>query len=275
MEIYYIVIAVIVFFMIKNISAFFIFSKKLYLGFYLILGVFLLMVVFNQILPRFIGRANIVIDIGDIINVTLISGAAVYFYHYYLEVKVINPVTIFYFYFELTAAFFLVFLTAALENSHLLSAIAHLNVFIYSIIVISIMFIEVFINKSHVNKIRFFAILTMQASFLIMTLFKTLVLPIPVILYAGIFSMVIVMEIEMLFQTKIEEKGEKVLFDLSDLKEKDRMIIELLFRGLEYKEIAVETNLKVNTIKKYINRIYKEYGVKNKTELMNYFLNRK
>ena len=48
-------------------------------------------------------------------------------------------------------------------------------------------------------------------------------------------------------------------------------IINLLRKGLEYKEIAVEQKISMNTVKTYIKRIYKKCNVNNKIELLNIF----
>jgi signal transduction histidine kinase/DNA-binding NarL/FixJ family response regulator len=55
------------------------------------------------------------------------------------------------------------------------------------------------------------------------------------------------------------------------LTEKEKVIIRLLLKGLEYKEICHKLEIPYNTIKKSIQTIYKKCGVKNKMELNNIF----
>jgi DNA-binding NarL/FixJ family response regulator len=49
----------------------------------------------------------------------------------------------------------------------------------------------------------------------------------------------------------------------------ERHILELLAKGLFYKEVAEELNLTVNTVKQYCHSIYKKLEVANRTEAVN------
>ena len=73
--------------------------------------------------------------------------------------------------------------------------------------------------------------------------------------------MIVLLEFEIIFKAK-NNVTVAYTFNFNDIKEKDKRILELLFNGMEYKEIATKTGLTLNTIKKYINRIYREYDVK-------------
>jgi DNA-binding CsgD family transcriptional regulator len=55
------------------------------------------------------------------------------------------------------------------------------------------------------------------------------------------------------------------------LQKKYKDVIELILKGYEYKEIGVELNMSINTVKKKIQKIYRECGVQNKIELFNLF----
>ncbi len=77
------------------------------------------------------------------------------------------------------------------------------------------------------------------------------------------------------------ELGERALAQSRSLKElfsvrqtpafSDREIevCEALLRGLEYKEIALETGLSLSGVKKRVHSIYSKFGIQNRTELTN------
>jgi DNA-binding CsgD family transcriptional regulator len=50
---------------------------------------------------------------------------------------------------------------------------------------------------------------------------------------------------------------------------KENKIVKLLLRGYEYKEISHMLAISINTLKPYINKIYKRFKVHNKVELIN------
>lgn len=52
---------------------------------------------------------------------------------------------------------------------------------------------------------------------------------------------------------------------------KEYEVLQLLATGLLYKEMAVELNRNINTIKKHCKSIYKKLGVRNRTEAVNKF----
>ncbi|MCB0644660.1 MAG: response regulator transcription factor [Phaeodactylibacter sp.] len=64
--------------------------------------------------------------------------------------------------------------------------------------------------------------------------------------------------------------------DLEKLTNREKEILELLSRGLLYKEIAdqVEPNITEGTVKQHIHKIYKKLHVNNRTEAINKFLGR-
>lgn len=51
----------------------------------------------------------------------------------------------------------------------------------------------------------------------------------------------------------------------------ERHILELLAKGLFYKEVAEELNLTINTVKQYCHKIYQKLEVSNRTEALNKF----
>jgi DNA-binding NarL/FixJ family response regulator len=66
------------------------------------------------------------------------------------------------------------------------------------------------------------------------------------------------------FQT---EKAPPQYFDT--IHPQERRILELLAKGLFYKEVAEEMNLTINTVKQYCHSIYKKLAVANRTEALN------
>jgi DNA-binding NarL/FixJ family response regulator len=51
----------------------------------------------------------------------------------------------------------------------------------------------------------------------------------------------------------------------------ERRILELLSKGLLYKEVADELNITINTVKQYCHAIYQKLAVSNRTEAINKF----
>lgn len=58
------------------------------------------------------------------------------------------------------------------------------------------------------------------------------------------------------------------------LSPKERELLELLAKGLLYKEIAVRLDITPGTVRQYIHRIYEKMHVQNRTEAINRFFNR-
>jgi two-component system, NarL family, response regulator LiaR len=54
----------------------------------------------------------------------------------------------------------------------------------------------------------------------------------------------------------------------------EQKVMELLAKGLFYKEIAEEMDLKISTIKQYCHSIYKKLNVSNRTEAVNKYFQR-
>jgi DNA-binding NarL/FixJ family response regulator len=54
----------------------------------------------------------------------------------------------------------------------------------------------------------------------------------------------------------------------------EKKVLELLAKGLFYKEVADEMDLKLNTIKQYCHAIYKKLEVSNRTEAVNKYFKR-
>lgn len=62
-----------------------------------------------------------------------------------------------------------------------------------------------------------------------------------------------------------------VLNDEQILSKREIEIIELLSKGLLYKEIAANLNISIGTVKQHLHRIYDKLHVQNKTEAINKF----
>jgi len=62
--------------------------------------------------------------------------------------------------------------------------------------------------------------------------------------------------------------------ELKLLGKREKEVLDLLSRGLIYKEIAEQLGIATGTVKVHINKIYKKLHVQNKTEAMNKYLGR-
>jgi two-component system, NarL family, response regulator LiaR len=60
---------------------------------------------------------------------------------------------------------------------------------------------------------------------------------------------------------------------MAHLTPKERAVLELLAKGLFYKEVAVELNITINTVKQYCHIIYQKLEVSNRTEAVNKYFN--
>jgi two-component system, NarL family, response regulator LiaR len=61
------------------------------------------------------------------------------------------------------------------------------------------------------------------------------------------------------------------MINLKLLTPTETVILELLAKGLMYKEMAAMQKVNINTIKKHCKSIYKKLKVRNRTEAANYF----
>lgn len=61
---------------------------------------------------------------------------------------------------------------------------------------------------------------------------------------------------------------------LENITEKENELLNLLSKGFLYKEIAMQMNIGIDTVKKHCGNIYKKLHVSNRTEAINIFLNR-
>jgi DNA-binding NarL/FixJ family response regulator len=55
---------------------------------------------------------------------------------------------------------------------------------------------------------------------------------------------------------------------------REKELLELLAKGLLYKEIALRLHVTAGTVRQYIHRIYEKLHVQNRTEAINKFYNR-
>lgn len=70
--------------------------------------------------------------------------------------------------------------------------------------------------------------------------------------------------------------GRNQLFkELELLGKREREVLELLSKGLLYKEIAKEMGITIGTVKQHIHSIYQKLHVQNRTEAINKYLGRK
>lgn len=60
--------------------------------------------------------------------------------------------------------------------------------------------------------------------------------------------------------------------DMSRLTEKEKEIVHRVIKGLNYKQIAQELKISINTLKTHMKNIFSKYGVNSKIELNNQFL---
>lgn len=64
---------------------------------------------------------------------------------------------------------------------------------------------------------------------------------------------------------KIPGPGQKILFDLTD---RETEILQLLVRGLSYKEIGTQLDISVNTAKKHVINIYNKLHVNSRAQAL-------
>jgi DNA-binding NarL/FixJ family response regulator len=75
-------------------------------------------------------------------------------------------------------------------------------------------------------------------------------------------------------QTEITEAATENNIDVGIIKKyniskKEADIMDLLFKGLMYKEIAAKLNISVNTVNTHTKKVYKKFNVQTKSELIN------
>jgi DNA-binding NarL/FixJ family response regulator len=69
-------------------------------------------------------------------------------------------------------------------------------------------------------------------------------------------------------QNQLTKKNDLELLELSD---RELQVLQALSKGLLYKEIALELNIAIGTVKQHIHKIYKKLQVNNRTEAINKF----
>ncbi len=70
-----------------------------------------------------------------------------------------------------------------------------------------------------------------------------------------------------------QKQGRDASTGLQELSDRENEVLELLSKGLLYKEVALELNLSIDTIKKHTSHIYRKLNVQNKTEALNKYNN--
>ena len=70
------------------------------------------------------------------------------------------------------------------------------------------------------------------------------------------------------------DRTKSTLPDLDLLSPRENEVLKHLSKGLLYKEIAEELNIKTGTVKQHIHNIYKKMHVQNRTEAINQYLGR-
>jgi DNA-binding NarL/FixJ family response regulator len=78
--------------------------------------------------------------------------------------------------------------------------------------------------------------------------------------------------IEKVFMLLVEKNGSTV--KLRQLTCCEQKVLEQLSAGRLYKEIALDLNITIDTVKKHCSNMYKKLEVNNKTEAINLFLGR-
>ena len=58
---------------------------------------------------------------------------------------------------------------------------------------------------------------------------------------------------------------------LADLNKREKEIVHGIVNGLSYKLIAIENNISINTVRKYIKSVYKKFKINSKAELSNIY----
>lgn len=62
---------------------------------------------------------------------------------------------------------------------------------------------------------------------------------------------------------------EKKFDNVESLSQRENEILQLLSKGLLYKEIAEQLSISVNTVRQHIHKIYEKLHVQNRTEAIN------
>lgn len=68
--------------------------------------------------------------------------------------------------------------------------------------------------------------------------------------------------------------GQVLVKELKLLSQREKEVLDLLSRGLLYKEIANELSIVIGTVKQHIHSIYQKLHVSNRTEAINLYLGR-
>lgn len=195
----------------------------------------------------------------------LISGATLLFNSEFLEVKIINPFTKGFFFFELLLCTLLSLLSFWIKQYHLFAQIMYTFVFIYALIVfLMVIFQEVrhFNKFSFHTKLKFGVYFFITINILIISgsyaLYKHPSLP-PLAL---LLSIVFYLEIELMIHALSKKESNPINYN-------DKQIIQLLCDGCIYKEISYQMGIPLNTLKKRITEIYRVHNVSTRNELIN------
>lgn len=63
----------------------------------------------------------------------------------------------------------------------------------------------------------------------------------------------------------------KAIAEAATISEREKQVLELLAKGLFYKEISVQLHISIETVKRHCFNIYQKLHVSNRTEAINKF----
>ncbi len=270
-SIYVAIIGIFVFMIIKNL---FLYVKRKDNKFLFISSFFvcyLIMIFFKRILSDEVLYSTTIFRILYVINFVVVSISCVLLGGSYLNNKLLNKYTIGYFIVELIAIFvlFIVNVTGFVSNNIFVSvSIAMVSVYAFSVTIYTILYY--FINHAHCS----FSTLGFAALMIcltIKTLYMALDITIPLILLAGIFIFIVVIEIDLIYSFRGGHRVIPTEKGLDILTEKELLIASKLLEGKSYKEASAELDISINMISKISSVIYRKTHCKSKTELILHF----
>lgn len=275
---------------IKNLICFFVLKDKFYFSFMLFLLTFLFIFIDKRFSLFFESDFAASFRCIEVLNITLVSGTTIYFSKYFLNLDIMNRFTKVYFIVELLVAF--IALVCFLFTRYI-SIFYHIS---YAMVTLYAFYLLFFIIDTYVRnhrkfsvrmKIRYLMFVIMHVSLIYITFSRLIENRVSMSFYFAIFVMIGYLEIDIINRALYTDAYQKSLLYVDKARKNrgyahknnervltdslETQIIKLLVEGKIYKEVAFETKIPFNTVKKMISSIYKKNNVKNRNELMKQF----
>ena len=229
---------------------------------------YLIMIFFKRILSDEVLYSTTIFRILYVINFVAVSILCVLLGDSYLNNKLLNKHTIGYFIVELIAIFvlFIVNVSGVVSNTaFVFASIALVFVYAFSVTIYTVLYC--FINHTHCS-FSTLGFATLMICLTIKTLYMALDITIPLILLAGIFIFIVVIEIDLIYSFRGGHRVIPTERGLDILTEKELLIASKLLEGKSYKEASAELDISINMISKISSIIYRKTNCKSKTELI-------